>query len=338
MTELQEVPGIGPAMVRTLRKSGVITAEILAVQTVRWLTNNAHLGEAKSQSIVKNARDLVGLSTPLSGIEVEDRMLTRPRLRTGVDTLDSVLGGGIEAGSIVEIYGPAAAGKTVLCHQLAVMAQMPVESGGLEGAVWWIDTEHSFKSSVIRGMAHRMHLDPRKVLENIHHNVIVDSEQVLRERQVWGMFFHNYNIRLVVIDCLIDLVWRDSPSIEFLLVRQHSMDLLINRLRNLGRVMDVVFVITGRSLVIPGFYGGMRNTPVRDGLMVQGADYVLRVSQKRGSGPDERKVRFRGNASLPEGIAQVTIGWGGLYRDSKSKQASEPDVMRLLGVEEAEND
>jgi hypothetical protein len=70
VTELQEVPGFGPAMVRTLRKSGVITAEILAVQTVRWLTNNAHLGEAKSQSIVKSARDLVGLSTPLSGIEV----------------------------------------------------------------------------------------------------------------------------------------------------------------------------------------------------------------------------------------------------------------------------
>jgi hypothetical protein len=116
------------------------------------------------------------------------------------------------------------------------------------------------------------------------------------------------------------------------------MDLLINRLRNLGRVMDVVFVITGRSLVIPGFYGGARNTPVRDGLMVQGADYVLRVSPKRGSGPDVRKVHFRGNASLPEDVTEVVIGWGGLYRDSESKQAGEPEIMKLLGVEEAEND
>jgi len=74
MTELQEVPRVGLAVARRLLESGVVTAEILAIQTVRWLMRKAWLGEEKTRSIVRSARSLVGLSTPLSGREVEDMM------------------------------------------------------------------------------------------------------------------------------------------------------------------------------------------------------------------------------------------------------------------------
>ncbi|MFZ0222396.1 MAG: ATPase domain-containing protein, partial [Candidatus Nitrosopolaris sp.] len=42
------------------------------------------------------------------------------RLPTGCKSLDNLLGGGIEAGVITQVYGPPGSGKTQLCHTLCV--------------------------------------------------------------------------------------------------------------------------------------------------------------------------------------------------------------------------
>lgn len=45
-------------------------------------------------------------------------------LSTGSKELDKLLGGGIETGSITEIFGEFRTGKTQLCHTLAVICQV----------------------------------------------------------------------------------------------------------------------------------------------------------------------------------------------------------------------
>lgn len=46
------------------------------------------------------------------------------QLTTGSNELDKLLGGGIETGSITEIFGEFRTGKTQLCHTLAVTCQV----------------------------------------------------------------------------------------------------------------------------------------------------------------------------------------------------------------------
>lgn len=46
------------------------------------------------------------------------------RLRTGVDGLDELLGGGLALGEMVQLYGPPGVGKTYLCARLAVFMQV----------------------------------------------------------------------------------------------------------------------------------------------------------------------------------------------------------------------
>ncbi len=41
-------------------------------------------------------------------------------LSTGSQSLDQLLGGGVETGSITEIFGEFRTGKTQLCHTLCV--------------------------------------------------------------------------------------------------------------------------------------------------------------------------------------------------------------------------
>lgn len=67
------------------------------------------------------------------------------QLTTGSRDLDKLLGGGIETGSITEIFGEFRAGKTQLCHMMAVTCQLPVNMNGGEGKCLYIDTEGAFR-------------------------------------------------------------------------------------------------------------------------------------------------------------------------------------------------
>ncbi len=46
------------------------------------------------------------------------------QITTGSGELDKVLGGGIETGSITELFGEFRTGKSQLCHMLAVTCQV----------------------------------------------------------------------------------------------------------------------------------------------------------------------------------------------------------------------
>lgn len=63
------------------------------------------------------------------------------RFSSGCETLNRVLGGGYPEGRIVEIYGPASAGKT----SLAILACAQVQKAG--DTVAYLDTEHSLDSA-----------------------------------------------------------------------------------------------------------------------------------------------------------------------------------------------
>jgi len=93
--------------------------------------------------------------------------------------------GGIETGSLTEIFGEFRTGKTQLCHTLAVtcqvgannlsesaamyvrllhcsvcsclghVAQLPIEQGGGEGKCLYIDTEGTFRPERLVAVAER---------------------------------------------------------------------------------------------------------------------------------------------------------------------------------------
>ena len=52
------------------------------------------------------------------------------QVTTGSKELDKLLQGGIETGSITELFGEFRTGKSQLCHTLAVTCQLPIDMGG----------------------------------------------------------------------------------------------------------------------------------------------------------------------------------------------------------------
>ncbi len=90
----------------------------------------------------------------------EQGWLTKPirfllQLTTGSKELDKLLQGGIETGSITELFGEFRTGKTQLCHTLAVTCQLPIDVGGGEGKCLYIDTEGTFRPERLLAVAER---------------------------------------------------------------------------------------------------------------------------------------------------------------------------------------
>ncbi|OAY81582.1 DNA repair protein RAD A [Ananas comosus] len=95
------------------------------------------------------------------------------QIATGSRELDKILEGGIETGSITEIYGEFRSGKTQLCHTLCVTCQLPLDQGGGEGKAMYIDAEGTFRPQRLLQIADRSHANYRfglngaDVLENV---------------------------------------------------------------------------------------------------------------------------------------------------------------------------
>jgi len=82
----------------------------------------------------------IGFTTAL---DVQQRRNDLIYITTGSRDLDTLLGGGIETGSITELFGEFRCGKTQLCHTLAVSCQ--VHRVG-HYSIWILaNTEHSFQ-------------------------------------------------------------------------------------------------------------------------------------------------------------------------------------------------
>ncbi|KAJ4958332.1 hypothetical protein NE237_025443 [Protea cynaroides] len=63
---------------------------------------------------------------------------------TGCPIIDRVLSGGIPCNSITELVGESGCGKTQLCLQLLLSAQLPISHGGLRASSLFIHSEFPF--------------------------------------------------------------------------------------------------------------------------------------------------------------------------------------------------
>lgn len=79
--------------------------------------------------------------------------LTTRKCTLGCPLLDRLLDGGVPCRSVTEISGESAAGKTQLCLQLLLTAQLPAAAGGLGAAALFVHSEFPFPARRLRQLA-----------------------------------------------------------------------------------------------------------------------------------------------------------------------------------------
>lgn len=108
---------------KKLGDAGYHTVESVAYAPKKALLSIKGISEAKADKIQNEAAKLVPMGFT-TATEFHQRRSEIIQLTTGSKELDKLLGGGVETGSITEIFGEFRTGKTQLCHTLAVTCQV----------------------------------------------------------------------------------------------------------------------------------------------------------------------------------------------------------------------
>ncbi|MEM3137525.1 MAG: helix-hairpin-helix domain-containing protein, partial [Thermofilaceae archaeon] len=139
--ELEDLEGVGRITAQKLKQAGFFSIKDIAFASAHDLAEI--LGsEERAMSVIRSAQKLLGYGKIfVTAREFYEERKNIAYISTGVKALDDLLEGGIETRAITELIGEFGAGKTQLCHQLAVMVQLPRERGGLSGKALYIDAE-----------------------------------------------------------------------------------------------------------------------------------------------------------------------------------------------------
>ncbi|GMF18872.1 unnamed protein product [Phytophthora fragariaefolia] len=131
--------------------------------------------------------------------------------------------GGIETGSITELFGEFRTGKTQLCHQLCVTCQLPVDRGGGEGKALYIDTEGTFRPQRLQAIAERYGLDGDSVLDNVAFARAYNSEHQMQLLVQASAMMAESRFALVIVDSATALFRTDYSGRGELAARQQEL-------------------------------------------------------------------------------------------------------------------
>ncbi len=307
---LEDLPGVGPATASKLKEIGFRTVESVATAAVAELVT-AGIGEATAEKVIQAARKSMAITFVRGDELVELRKQVR-RLTTGCSSLDRLLDGGIETQSITEFYGEFGTGKSQICQQLCVTAQLPEEQGGLDGSALYIDTENTFRPERVMQIAPRFGIDPQEALKRIiyaeaytsnHQTVLLENaDEVIKEN----------NVRLIIVDSVVGHFRSEYLGREMLAPRQQQLNKHLHKLIRLSRAFNAAAVITNQVMAQPDVFFAKVVQPV--GGHIVGHMSHSRIFLRKGRN-NLRIAKLTASPYLPEGEAPLRITEQGIESD-----------------------
>jgi DNA repair protein RadA len=313
---LEDLPGVGPATAQKLRELGFNTVESIATAAIKEL-EPAGISEKKALDVIRAARSTMSLTF----MRADELMKIRQnvmRLTTGSKAIDEILAGGLETQTITEFYGEYGSGKSQLCHQMCVNAQLPTEHGGLNGAALYIDTENTFRTERIIQMAQHMSLNPEDVIKKILFAEAYTSDHQMFLLENADKIIKENNVRLIVIDSLTAHFRSEYLGREMLAERQQKLNKHMHRLIRLARAFNAVAIVTNQVMAKPDVFFGDSIHPV-GGHIVAHTSHTRVYLRKSSRGP-LRIARLVSSPYLPEGERVFKITENGVEDLSEDDQ------------------
>ena len=270
----------------------------IAVASATELSSVADITEAAAGKIIIASRNKIEM-----GFETAEILLAKREnigyIRTGSSDLDKLLGGkGLQSQAISEAHGPFGSGKSQLGFTLSVIAQLPVEEGGLGGKVAFIDTENTFRPERILQIAKNQGADVETVLKNIFVARAFNSDhQMMLCENVHKLLKSGEDIRLIVVDSLTSHFRAEYLGRGTLARRQQKLNKHLHMLQKMADQYNLVVFITNQVMSRPDTFFGINIKPVGGHILAHAATYRLFF---RRSKANKRIAKLIDSPDLPE--------------------------------------
>ncbi len=305
-----EQHGVNNGDVNKLKAGGFHTVEAVAYATLKALTEIKGVSEAKALKLLAEAKKLVpmGFTTATEMAQQRESLIS---LSTGSSALDELLRGGIETGSITELYGEFRTGKTQLCHTLCVTAQLPLDQGGGEGRALYIDTEGCFRPEKLKAIAERYGMDPQDVLDNVAFARAYNSEHQMELLSAASAMMSESRYAVMIVDSATALFRTDFTGRGELAERQQKLAQFLRALTMIATTYGVAVVITNQVTADPG--GSMfvkdSNKPIGGNIIAHASTTRLKLRKGRG---ENRVMKVIDSPMIPEADAEFALSDGGV--------------------------
>lgn len=302
--DLTQLPGVGPATADKLKDAGFEDFLSIAVASPSEVADLADVGDSVATNVIQAARKQADVGGFETGQEIAERRESVSRLSTGADTMDDLLNGGFETGSITEIYGEFSSGKTQVVLQLASTVQLPEDEGGLDGHAIFIDTENTFRPERAGGMAEALGLDPEEALERIHVARAYNSHHQMLLMDKAEELAKQHNIGLLVVDSLTAHFRAEYVGRGNLAERQQKLNKFMHSILRFADLHNCVVAVTNQVQHKPDAFFGDPTRPIGGNIVGHTATYRLYLRKSKG---EKRICRLIDSPCLPEGEAVINI-------------------------------
>jgi meiotic recombination protein DMC1 len=250
----------------------------------------------------------------MTAVDLLQKRKSVVKVTTGSDSLDSILSGGIESGSITEVFGEFRTGKSQLAHTLCVTSQLPKDHRGGNGKVAFIDTDGTFRPERIVPIAERFGIDPMMTLENIVYARAFSHEQQDALVTTIASRMVNDQFAMLIIDSFTSLFRVEFVGREELAPRQQAIASLMNKLIKVATEFNIAVLITNQVMADPSggssaLAGGDTKKPVGGHVIAHAS--TTRLSLRKGIG-GKRICKIYDSPCLPESEATFCITNGGV--------------------------
>ncbi|KAI1284862.1 DNA repair protein RAD51 -like protein 1 [Halotydeus destructor] len=304
--------GVTAGDIKKLAESGFHTVESVAFCTRKSLVTVKGISEAKAEKIQTEAMKRVNMGfTTASEYHLKRKDLIF--ITTGSKTLDQLLGGGFETGSITELFGEFRSGKSQLCHSLAVTCQLPLELGGAEGKCLYIDTEGTFRPERLGQIAPRFNMSPDAVMDNVAYARAYNTDHQTQLLFQACSMMSEQRYALLVVDSATALYRTDYSGRGELAARQMHLARFLRMLQRLADEFGIAVVITNQVVAqvdgAASMFGGESKKPIGGHIMAHAS--TTRLSLRKGRA-ENRMCKVYDSPMLPEGEASFSITAAGI--------------------------
>jgi len=312
--------GVTQPTINKFRKAGITTVDALSRQVAKDIADKAGMGEPTAKKAILKAQTLIENGF-ITGDMLRDKRSSRTRLTTSVEEIDWILKGGIESETITEIAGENGAGKTQVCHQFAVNAQLPVEDGGLDGNVAWIDSEDTFRPERILEICEARGYDGEEMLKNIYHGLAMNVPHQKRLIEQLYQIIPENNIKLVIVDSIIAHLRGEYLGRGNLSPRQNELGSMLQTLLKVAQSTKTTVIYTNQMISSPDPY---KKSEKPTGGNVMGHRATMRTEIRKGR-KGTRIFEITKSAYIGDSAAAFVITKAGIddtedYKKDKEKR------------------
>jgi DNA repair protein RadA len=259
--EILDIEGVGPTTAKKLKEAGIVSVMDLAVTSAEELSVDLNSSKESAAAFIISAQKLLRDSnliqkefvTADAALEKRRSML---RCSTGSRALDELLLGGIETQALTEFYGEFGSGKSQICHTLCATARQPIDSGGMDSGVIYIDTEGTFRPERVEQIARARGLDHRHVLKSVAVCKVYNSSHLELIVKDLGRYVNEFKAKLVIIDSIISLHRAEFLGRGTLANRQQKLNGMLHKLIRLAEIFNIAVVITNQVQSSPDTFFG----------------------------------------------------------------------------------